>query len=205
MKRFLVVLVLLAGCDGTLPSGSSETTVNTVVEASTSTHTSTTTSTGTMTYVEMMVVSSPGQPTQTQTSIGTKHATAVETVTSTTTHTITAVGINTSTVTCVISGTTQVGSACFTSRWVYADMGDNPCVDFTKHPECKTETCCWNPLSGSCSIHTVNGVTFSTFSTSTTYSACDGSDHVAATTMVCGAHYVGNSSGGYSCIPASKL
>lgn len=214
MKNFLAVLVLLAGCDGagvdTLPDSGSfvKTTVNTVVESSTATHTSTTPSTNTMTYVITNVVSNPGQPTQTQTSIGTKLATAVETVTTTTTSTATVTGIDTASVFCTISGTTQYGWSCFLEQGVYADMGANPCNDFSKHPECKTGSCCWNPLSGSCTTHIV--VVLSPYGPNgggshVNVSVCDGSDTVSASTMVCGAPYKGSSSGGNVCIPSSKI
>ena len=185
MKNFLVVLALLVGCDGsgvdTLPDSGSlvKTTVNTVVESSTATHTSTAPSTDTMTYVITNVVSNPGQPTQTQTSIGTKLATAVETVTTTTTSTATVTGIDTASVFCTISGTTQYGWSCFLEQGVYADMGANPCNDFSKHPECKTGSCCWNPLSGSCTTHIV--VVLSPYGPNgggshVNVSVCDGSD-----------------------------
>jgi hypothetical protein len=192
---------------GTSTKSSSNTTtkVNTTVATSTSTHTTTTTSTNTTTYVATSVISNPGQPTQTQTSIETQYTTAVATVTTTATHTATVTGIDTSTVTCVTPGTTSTwtGDACFTALGVYADMGANPCADLTKHPECKTRgVCCWNPLTGSCSVHSVGGVSAS--GSLRSFSVCDGTDHVVPTTMVCGGYYVGNPSGGNVCIPASK-
>jgi hypothetical protein len=158
MKRFLVVLTLLVGCDGGEGSNvltdagtgantntTTGTGLGTTTKTSTATHTATISSTSTTTYVVTTVISNPGSPTQTQTSVGTKDVTSIETVTVTTT----SIGTDTSTVSCVGTGATQV---CYTPYGVDANLGPNPCTNTKQHPECLSGCCGWNPTNNECFV-----------------------------------------------------
>jgi hypothetical protein len=122
----------------------------------------------------------------------------------------TASGIDMATATCVKNTLTDA-QGCYTSQGVYAELGTNPCMDVSKHPECKgsPSTCCWNPISDEC--YPSDGTTQVSCESQPIFceypETCKSLDPVANPygAMTCGSgaqfSYQGNSSGGMVCLP----
>jgi hypothetical protein len=122
----------------------------------------------------------------------------------------TASGIDMATAPCVKNALTTA-QGCYTSEGVYAQLGANPCMDTTKHPECSANpsTCCWNPVTNKCfpssggNVTGVNmGAGFTSCETGTSGlqngdSVCSQGDSRFA--------YNGNSTGGMVCLTCTDF